>query len=160
MNEVIDAVGFDFISQPVVTARCKTERSPDRPLLKEYVIHLMEFRSKTLATDPEDFANFETFSMAMVDAPAAIGQTFKLSHVFWADTLIAAEHKRLKAGKKGRKPAAEEETEEGARLDVTHCEQLSLWFPPEEFKGNQMMVIFCDRYGNEKQLRFTKGDFR
>jgi len=159
VNKVIDAVGFDFISQPVVKVRCSKEGSPDRPLLKEYVIHLMEFRSKTLATDPEDFANFETFSMAMVDTDYD-GQTFKLSRVFWADTLIAEDIKRLKTGTKGRKNKAQDETEEGVKLDVAQCEQLSLRFPPEEFKGKQMMLIFCDRYGNEKQLRFTKGEFR
>ncbi len=52
VNDVIDAVGFDFISQPEVRWICKKERSPDQPLLKEYAIHLNEFRSKTLATDP------------------------------------------------------------------------------------------------------------
>lgn len=151
VNEVIDAAGFDFVSQPVVEVKCKKERAPDRPLLKQYVIHLKEFRSKTLATDPEDFVNFETFSMAMVDADYD-GETFKLSQVFWADTLIAEEHKRLKEGKKAK----------GERVsgDVSECEQLSLRIFEEDFTGKQMMVIFCDRYGNEKKLVFKKEDFR
>jgi DNA modification methylase len=101
VNEVIDAVGFDFISQPEAQWKCKKEHSPDAPLLKDYVIHLTEFRSKTLATDPEDFANFETFSMAMVDTDYD-GHIFKLSKVFWAHDLVAAELKRLKNDKKAK----------------------------------------------------------
>ena len=96
VNEVIDAIGFDFISQPVVELKFKRERAPDAPLLKQYVIYITEFRSKTLATGPEDFENFETFSMAMVDTNYN-GEVFRLSRVFWADKLIAEELKRLKA---------------------------------------------------------------
>ena len=36
-------------------------------LFTDYVVKISEFRAQTLATDPEDFQNFETFSMAMVD---------------------------------------------------------------------------------------------
>lgn len=153
VNKVIDAVGFDFVSQPVVEVKCKKGRRPGE-LLKECVIHLTEFRSKTLATDPEDFANFETFSMAMVDTDYD-GETFKLSHVFWADNLIAAEIKRVK----GEKTEKGSEKEEGA-VDLSACKRLSLRIAEEEFKGKQMMVIFCDRYGNEKKLVFEKKDFR
>lgn len=153
VNEVIDAVGFDFTSQPVVEVKCKKERAPDGPLLKQYVIHLKEFRSKTLATDPEDFANFETFSMTIMDANYD-GEIFKLSHVFWADTLVVEELKRLKAGIKNR---AKDEADSD---NVGECEQLSLRIPEEDFTGKQMMVIFCDRYGNEKKLVFKKMDFR
>ena len=98
VNEVIDAVGFDFISQPEARWKCKKERSPDEPLFKDYVIYLSEFRSKTLATDPEDFVNFETSSMAMADTDYD-GKIFNLGKVFWADELIAAELRRLKAKK-------------------------------------------------------------
>ena len=153
VNEVIDAVGFDFVSQPVVEVKCKKE-SRRGELLKECVIHLTEFRSKTLATDPEDFANFETFSMAMADTNYD-GELFKLSHVFWAHDLNAAEIKRVKGEKKGK----ESEEEEGV-VDLAACKRLSLRIPEEQFKGKQMMVIFCDRYGNEKKLVFKKKDFR
>jgi hypothetical protein len=155
VNEVIDAVGFDFISQPEVRWKCKKERSPDAPLLKDYVIHLIEFRSKTLTTDPKDFANFETFSMAMVDSDYD-GHVFRLGKVFWADDLIAAELKRLKSEKK-RKVAKEEE---GEAIDVKKCVKLSLRLRGEDFTGKQMMVILCDRYGNEKSLVFEKRNFR
>jgi site-specific DNA-methyltransferase (adenine-specific)/adenine-specific DNA-methyltransferase len=156
VNEVIDAVGFDFISQPEAAWKCRRERSPDQPLLKDYVIHLTEFRSKTLATDSEDFPNFETFSIAMVDTNYD-GHIFKLGKVFWANDLIAAEMKRLKGDKKVKKPKEEEENEP---VDVKKCEQLSLRIPDADFAGKQMMVIFCDRYGNEKKLVFKKVDFR
>jgi hypothetical protein len=66
VNEVIDAVGFDFISQPQVVWKAKKE-SRAGELFADYVLELTEFRAQTLATDPEDFENFETFSMAMVD---------------------------------------------------------------------------------------------
>ena len=42
-------------------------RTDQRELFADCVLEIREFRSQTLATDPEDFANFETFSMAMVD---------------------------------------------------------------------------------------------
>ena len=115
--------------------------------MKQYVIHITEFRSKTLATDPEDFENFETFSMAMVDTNYN-GEVFRLSHVFWADKLIAEELKRLKA--------KETEVEQGFKS----CEQLSVRLAAKEFDGDKMMIIFCDRYGNEKKLVVTKKDFR
>jgi site-specific DNA-methyltransferase (adenine-specific)/adenine-specific DNA-methyltransferase len=156
VNEVIDAVGFDFISQPEAQWKCKKERSTDTPLFKDYAIHITEFRSKTLATDPEDFANFETFSMAMVDTDYD-RKVFKLGKVFWADELIAAELKRLKGEKKGKKV---KEEENGELADLSKCERLSLRIPGEDFIGKEMMVILCDRYGNEKKLVFEKGDFR
>ena len=148
VNEVIDAVGFDFISQPEARWKCKKERSPNGPLLKDYAIHVTEFRSKTLATDPEDFANFETFSMAMVDLDYD-GHIFKLGKVFWAGDLIAEELKRLKS-----KQSAD------SQKTVEVCERITLRIPEEDFTGKQMMVILCDRYGNEKKLVFARRDFK
>ena len=89
VNEVIDAVGFDFISQPQVVVegeegeRARASCSPD------YVLEISEFRAQTLATDPEDFQNFETFSMAMVDLDYD-GDVFRLSRVFWGEDLLKA----------------------------------------------------------------------
>jgi DNA modification methylase len=157
VNEVIDAVGFDFISQPEVRWKCKKERSPDAPLLKDYAIHLTEFRSKTLATDPEDFANFETLSMGMVDADYD-GNVFKLTKVFWADDLVAAEMRRLKGEQKRKKKTPEDE--ETGQVDISKCQQLSLRIPEAEFTGKQMLLILCDRYGNEKNLVLSKADFK
>jgi hypothetical protein len=67
------------------------------------------------------------------------------------------ELKRLKGDRKGKKSREEDE---GEPADVKKCEQLSLRIPDADFTGKQMMVILCDRYGNEKKLVFEKKDFR
>lgn len=134
VNEVIDAIGFDFISQPVV--KCKPLRkSPPGELFLELVVSVSEFRSKTLTTDPEDFANFETFSMAMVDLDYN-GDVFRLDRVFWGEVLL----------------------KEAGGLEKAKVLEISI--PEQEFKGEKMMIILCDRYGNEKTLVFGKEDFR
>ncbi len=138
VNEVIDAVGFDFITQPVVEWQALKLMDG---LLAEYVVELTEFRSQTLATEPEDFANFETFSMAMVDLDydgrdaEDERAVFRLSRVFWAEDLLKAAGGAEKA------------------------EKLALRIPEQDFTGKKMMVILCDRYGNEKKLVFSAADF-
>ena len=132
VNEVIDAVGFDFISQPRVEVKAKKRRDG---LLKEMVLEIREFRAQTLATEPEDFKNFETFSMAMVDLDYG-GDLFRLGRVFWAEDLL----------------------KEAGGLDGARS--LLVKIPEEDFTGKKMMVILCDRYGNEKTLVFEKKDFK
>lgn len=133
VNEVIDAVGYDFVSQPVVKVRAHRGRKGDG-LFRQWLLDIVEFRSKTLATDPEDFRNFETFSMAMIDTDYD-GKVFTLDKVFWAEDLLA----------------------EAGGLDA--AKKLTLAIPDEEFGGVRMMVILCDRYGNEKVLTLAKKDF-
>jgi len=133
VNEVIDAVGFDFISQPQVVWKAKKESQPGE-LFADYVLELSEFRAQTLATDPEDFQNFETFSMAMVDLDYD-GDVFQLSRVFWGEDVLKA------AG------------------GLEKAERLQLRIAESEFTGKQMMVILCDRYGNEKTLLVARTDF-
>ena len=141
VNEVINAVGFDFISQPVVQINAVKSAQPGQ-LFPEYVLELTEFRSQTLATEPEDYANFETFSMAMVDLnygatdPEDAAAVFRLDRVFWADDLLR----------------------EAGGLEAAHS--LALRLPEQDFTGERLMVILCDRYGNEKQLVYRKEDFR
>jgi DNA modification methylase len=132
VNEVIDAVGLDFISQPQVEVKAKKRREG---LLKEMLLEIKEFRSQTLATEAEDFKNFETLSMAMVDLDYD-GDVFRLGRVFWAEDLL----------------------KEAGGLD--EAESLLVNIPEEDFTGKQMMVILCDRYGNEKKLVFEKKDFK
>jgi 16S rRNA G966 N2-methylase RsmD len=133
VNEVIDAVGFDFISQPqVVWQAIKNCRKGE--LFADFTLEIFEFRAQTLATDPEDFQNFETFSMAMID-PDYNGEVFRLGHVFWGDEVITA------AG------------------GLAEAKRLELRIPEQNFTGKQMMVILCDRYGNEKALLLKKTDF-
>jgi site-specific DNA-methyltransferase (adenine-specific)/adenine-specific DNA-methyltransferase len=133
VNEVIDAVGFDFISQPQVTWNVKRERR-EGGLFTDHVLEIIEFRAQTLTTDPEDFQNFETLSMAMVDLNYD-GDVFRLSQVFWGEDMIKA------AG------------------GLENAERLELRIAEKDFVGEQMMVILCDRYGNEKRLRLEKTDF-
>jgi len=134
VNEVIDAIGFDFISQPVVKHRVRKKSQPGE-LFPELVVELSEFRAKTLTTDPEDFDNFETFSMAMVDLNYD-GDVFRLDRVYWGEELLK------EAG------------------GVEKAKTLEIRIPEQAFKGEKMMVILCDRYGNEKTLVFGQGDFR
>lgn len=133
VNEVIDAVGFDFVSQPVVDVAAKKARRKGE-LFAEYTLEIREFRAQTLATEPEDFANFETFSMAMLD-PDYDGDVFRLGRVFWAEDLIK---------------------EAGGLEDA---KRLTLRVPEQEFTGKRMMVILCDRYGNEKALVYDRKAF-
>lgn len=144
VNEVIDAVGFDFISQPLTEQQFMLLPPPDADLtnahLREAVVRLTEFRAKTLSTAPEDFANFETFSMAMVD-PDFNGEVFSLGSVHWAEALVKDESKRLEdAGLKGE------------------CERLDIRIPAESL-GRKAMVILVDRYGNEKRLEIAREEF-
>lgn len=134
VNEVINAVGFDFISQPKTEVKAKRQKRKGEMFI-DCVIEISEFRSQTLATDPEDFANFETFSMAMVDLNYD-GDVFRLSRVFWGEDLL----------------------KEAGGLEK--AESLSVRIAEEDFIGKRMMVILCDRYGNEKALVFDKKDFR
>lgn len=133
VNEVIDAVGFDFISQPEVAWKTKKETRKGE-LFTDYVIEISTFRAQTLATDPEDFDNFETFSMAMVDLDYN-GDVFRLNKVFWGEDVLK------EAGGLGK------------------AEKLELRIAGQDFTGKQMMVILCDRYGNEKALLLGKDEF-
>jgi hypothetical protein len=132
VNEVIDAVGFDFISQPQVEVKAKKEKSKGE-MFGDFVLEIRAFRAQTLATDPDDFKNFETFSMAMVDLDYN-GDVFRLGRVFWAEDLLK---------EAGETP-----------------ERLLVRVPEQDFDGKRMMVILCDRYGNEKALAFEKKDFK
>ena len=144
VNEVIDAVGFDFVSQPLTEQQFLLLPPPDADLtnqhLREAVVRLTRFQAKTLSTSPEDFANFETLSMAMVD-PDFNGEVFSLGSVHWAESLVKAESKRL----------------EDASV-TGECERLDIRIPAESL-GKKAMVILVDRYGNEKRLEIAREEF-
>lgn len=134
VNEVIDAIGFDFISQPIVKAKYIISSPKDKDLLnhnkKELLIEISEFRSNTLAYDPEDFENFETLSMVLIDTDYN-GKYFNLTHVFWADKIIN-----------------EEKTKAEIRI------------PEDEVKGNKLMIIYMDKYGNEFKKDMKREAFK
>jgi len=134
VNAVIDAVGFDFISQPVVKANYHRASPKNRDLFnandKDYIIEITEFKSDTLVYDPEDFENFETFSMAMVDLNYN-DDYFNLDQVFWSDETV---------------------DEDKAKAIIR--------IPEDDFSGKKMMAIFMDKYGNELKVVKTKKDFK
>ena len=151
VNEVIDAVGFDFISPPrVVTLYLRLP--PAKPDLltqsrRDYVIRIKEFRSDTLASSPEDFENFETLSMVLLDFNFN-GKVFDMDAVFWAEDLVNTELKR-----KERTSTA------GYGERVKECDYLDVRIPEEKASDN-MMIIFVDKYGNEKKQILKRKDFR
>jgi hypothetical protein len=134
VNDVIDAVGFDFISQPEVKASYRRQAPENQNLFntgkKDFSIEITSFKSNTLVYDPEDFENFETFSMVLVDTDYN-GDYFNLNKVFWASDIVNEE--RSKA---------------------------VLRIPEDDFTGKKMMVIFIDKYGNELKIVKSKEDFK
>lgn len=133
VNEVIDAVGYDFISQPVVQAKYYRDEPLNATLedqgKKDFVIEISEFKSNTLVYDPEDFENFETLSMVMIDNNYN-DDYFNLSQVFWSDKIIT-----------------EDKTKAVIRI------------PQDSFTGKKMMIIYLDKYGNELKIVKTQKDF-
>lgn len=128
VNEVIDAVGFDFISQPEVIAAYK--RKPAKNLEEmDYIIEITQFKSNTLIYDPDDFENFETLSMILVDTDYN-GEYFDLKKAFWGQEIL--------------------------NKDKT---QAIFGISNEEFKGDKMMLIFMDMYGNELKVVKSESDF-
>jgi len=134
VNEVIDAVGFDFISQPEVKAFYHRRNPLDQNLFnadkKDFSIEISSFKSNTLVYDPEDFENFETFSMVLVDTDYN-DDYFNLDKFFWASDIL---------------------NENG--------DQAIIRIPEDKYTGKKMMVIFIDKYGNELKVVKTKRDFK
>ncbi len=134
VNEVIDAVGFDFVSQPLVEYSIRKSDMTDG-LLKSFMIEISLFKAQTLATDADDFRNFETLSMVMFDLNYD-GDVFRLCEVHWGEELL----------------------KHAGGLD--NATSLTVSIPSESFVGDQMMMILCDRYGNEKALVINKSEFK
>ena len=134
VNEVIDAVGFDFISQPEVKVRYYRRKPEDQNLFnagkKDFSIEISSFKSNTLVYDPEDFENFETLSMVLVDTDYN-DDYFNLDKVSWATDIINEDHSKAVV-----------------RL------------PEDEVTGKKVMVIFIDKYGNELKVVKMKKDFK
>lgn len=80
VNDVIDAVGFDFIQVPEIKTSYKVTAK------KECVIKIKEFRSRTISKGPDEFENYETLSIVMMDY-SYDGKVFNLDEVFYADQL-------------------------------------------------------------------------
>ena len=65
---------------------------------KECVIKIKTFKSRTLTKSPEEFENYETLSMVMVDYNYD-GKVFDLDEVFYADKLKPDFEVRFDSGK-------------------------------------------------------------
>jgi len=106
VNDTIDAVGFDFIQVPQVETEYKITKPKEATLLnqsiKECVIKIKTFKSRTLTKSPEEFKNFETLSMVMVDYNYD-GKVFDLDEVFYADKLKPDFEVRFDSGKLDKK---------------------------------------------------------
>jgi site-specific DNA-methyltransferase (adenine-specific)/adenine-specific DNA-methyltransferase len=102
VNDTIDAVGFDFIQVPQVETEYKIDKPKAVTLLnqkaKECVVKIKTFKSRTLTKSPEEFQNFETLSMVMVDYNYD-GKIFDLDEVFYADTIKPDFEVRFDSGK-------------------------------------------------------------
>lgn len=102
VNDTIDAVGFDFIQVPQVETEYKITKPKESTLLnqkaKECVIKIKTFKSRTLTKSPEEFENYETLSMVMVDYNYD-GKVFDLDEVFYADTIKPDFEVRFDSGK-------------------------------------------------------------
>ena len=155
VNAVIDAVGFDFISQPLVEWSCLTSAAENQDVFslgdQDHVIRLTQFRANTLATDPEDFPNFATLSMVLVDLDYQ-DDVFKLSRVFWAEDLITEELKRMEEGLETEElKRLKQEATGGFEVRAAACEKLDIRLPIEQC-GDTVMLILVDKYGNEKKI--------
>ena len=102
VNDTIDAVGFDFIQVPQVEAEYKIANPKEKTLLnqkvKECVIKIKPFKIRTLTKSREEFDNYETLSMVMVDYNYD-GKVFDLDEVFYADKLKPDFEVRFDSGK-------------------------------------------------------------
>jgi site-specific DNA-methyltransferase (adenine-specific)/adenine-specific DNA-methyltransferase len=129
VNDIVDAVGFDFIQVPMVECQYFIEDKKGQLELgkssKECVIKIEKFESRVISRKPLEFANLETLSMVMLDYDFD-GEVFDLDEVFYAENL--KKHALSKA--------------EGNGYEVRFAE--------DKVKG-QIMIIYIDIFGNEKR---------
>ena len=132
VNDIMEAVGFDFIQVPQVRCKYLIRKIKGRQKTifegdKEAVVKITVFKSNTLSRQPQEFKNLETLSMVMVDYDYN-GKVFDLdSPVFYAEDLKKQDYE--------------------------------IRFDPNKIKG-QMMIIYCDIFGNEKREIKTLKDFK
>jgi site-specific DNA-methyltransferase (adenine-specific)/adenine-specific DNA-methyltransferase len=132
VNDIMEAVGFDFIQIPKVRCEYYLKRSKGIGPLKldkgklEAVIKIKTFESNTLSREAQKLKNLESLSMVMIDYDYN-GKVFDLDDVFYAEDL----------------------KQQGYEIR----------FDPNKIKG-QMMIIYCDIFGNEKREIKTLKDFK
>lgn len=131
VNEVIDAFGFDFISQPQLKYTLHKQKKKAGLFSEDkYIIKLTEFYSDGLLYSPEDFKNFQTLSLVLIDFDYE-EEPFTLDMHYWGSKLVK---------------------DENTPVEVV--------FDAEKWSKNKIAVIFIDEYGNEKKLVLNKKDFK
>ncbi len=93
VNELMDAVGFDFIRPPHVVWEAGTAARAGR-LIPEAYLDLREFESRAYIRGQDTSGGLETFSMLMLDFAydaAATPPVFDFSTVFFAQQLASAD---------------------------------------------------------------------
>lgn len=85
VNDTVDAVGFDFIRQPLVECAYSIEKPTEQ--LQEYaVIQIETFKSEAMLKGASQLGNRESISMIMVDFDYD-GEVFNLDKVFYASEI-------------------------------------------------------------------------
>lgn len=131
VNEVIDAFGFDFVSQPELKYSLHKVKKKEGLFTKEqFIIKLSEFYSDGLLYSPEDFKNFETLSLVLIDLDFE-EEPFTMDMHFWGRDLV---------------------TNETTPVEIS--------IDAEKWTKAKLAVILIDEYGNEKKLVFSKKDFK
>jgi len=131
VNEVIDAVGFDFIQIPDVECEYTIRKIKGRQKGlfesdKEAVIKIKKFKSNILSRKPVDFKNLETLSIVMMDYDFD-GDVFDMDAYRFAEDIAKNRY------------------------------QIS--FDPKKV-DKQMMIVYMDIFGNEKREIKTLRDFK
>jgi len=132
VNDIMEAVGFDFIQVPKARCRYYLAKSKGVGPLKlgkgktEAVIKIKTFESETLSKEARNLKNLESLSMVMIDYDYN-GKVFDLDDVFYAEDLKKQNYE--------------------------------IRFDSNKIKG-QMMIIYMDIFGNEKREIKTLKDFK
>ncbi len=131
VNEIIDAFGFDFISQPQLKYVLIKQNKKEGLFNKvQYTIRLSEFYSDGLLYSPEDFKNFETLSLVLIDLDYK-AEPFTMDTYMWGKNLVK---------------------DETTPIEIT--------IDAEKWTKDKLAVIIIDDYGNEKKLVLDKKDFK
>jgi DNA modification methylase len=131
VNEVIDAFGFDFVSQPQVKYTLHKQKKKEGMFeTDQFTIRLSEFYSDGLLYSPEDFKNFETLSLVLIDLDYE-ADPFTMDMHLWGKDLVK---------------------------DETTPIEISI--DSEKWKKARLAVILIDEYGNEKKLVLDIKDFK
>jgi len=131
VNEVIDAFGFDFVSQPQLKYTLHKQKKKEGMFESDiYTIKLTECYSDGLLYSPEDFKNFETLSLVLIDYDYE-GEPFTMDMHQWGKDLVK---------------------------DETTPVEINI--EADKWKKGKLAFILIDEYGNEKKLVFDKKDFK